>query len=97
MEDVAPHVGRAGGAALSGELLLLRGNVWVALPGEASRGGEFQLEGWDVEDGKAAASALPHSKKGHYEGVWGIRSFRARGTILNSTGRRASGSPSTWA
>src|SRR6267142_551284 len=34
---------------------------------------------------------------GNYEGVTGTRSLRARGTILNSTGRRARGSPSTWA
>ena len=36
-------------------------------------------------------------KIGHYNGGVGTRSFRARGTILNSTGRRARGSPSTWA
>jgi hypothetical protein len=52
MEEVSPHVGRAGGAALSG---------------------------------KAAT----------YEGVCGTRSLRARGMILNSTGKRARGSPST--
>src|ERR1700694_5024290 len=59
-------------------------------------------------DGDAAKTTarLPNSEKrllrrtalktGHYEGVAGTRSFRARGMILNSTGRRARGSPSTW-
>src|SRR6267143_1711381 len=37
------------------------------------------------------------NKGGGYERLPGTRSFRARGTILNWTGRRASGSPSTWA
>ena len=36
-------------------------------------------------------------KPGLYNGLVGTRSFRARGTILNWTGRRARGSPSTWA
>src|SRR5258707_727175 len=39
----------------------------------------------------------PASEGGRYEWAPGTRSFRARGTILNWTGRRASGSPSTWA
>jgi hypothetical protein len=44
---------------------------------------------------KAREKRRPEGRR--YECAPGMRSFRARGTILNWTGRRARGSPSTWA
>lgn len=42
-------------------------------------------------------SMLHPYKSGGYAELPGTRSLKARGTILNSTGRRVRGSPSTWA
>ena len=71
----------------------------------------FEEAGWpdslirlSVEEKRRQAAALqkkarekrrPEGRR--YECAPGMRSFRARGTILNWTGRRARGSPSTWA